>query len=221
MRFIPNIGLVLATGVLMVFSCGRGSSGEPSSGLTNQNRTENKTTGQDTSFRVTGQPPVPDQEGPVRREELFREACLDGTTGEVQDFLRRGVDPDAADADGRTGLMLAAYNGHTDIVNLLLDTDVRVNRADQLGRTALMYASTGDFPATVKTLLSHGADPNLVDSEEGFTALMFAAAEGNREVVQLLLDRGADADLKDQDGDTAGSFARQNGHMEVAVMLGG
>jgi ankyrin repeat protein len=54
---------------------------------------------------------------------------------------------------------------------------------------------------------------------EGFTALMTAAAEGQLEVVRLLLERGADPTLVDTDGDTALSFARQNGHTMVAQLL--
>jgi ankyrin repeat protein len=48
---------------------------------------------------------------------------------------------------------------------------------------------------------------------------MTAAAEGQLEVVQLLLDRGADPSLEDADGDTALSFAREKGHLEVADLL--
>ncbi|MFO7935138.1 MAG: ankyrin repeat domain-containing protein [Bacteroidales bacterium] len=155
----------------------------------------------------------------AREEQLFREACMQGLAAEVEGYLDSGVDPAATDGDGRTGLMLAAFNGHTDIVKLLLDMDVPVNKTDQSGRTALMYASTGHFPETVETLLTGGADPNMADNQEGFTALMFAAAEGNARVVRLLLDHGANPDTKDIDGDDAETFARQNGHTEVAEMV--
>ena len=165
---------------------------------------------------------APEQEIPpaaTHEEQLFREACMQGLAAEVQKYLDSGVDPAAADGDGRTGLMLAAFNGHADIVKMLLDRDVPVNKTDLSGRTALMYASTGHFPETVETLLTGGADPNLADHQEGFTALMFAAAEGNARVVRLLLDHGANPDTKDIDGDTAETFALQNGHTEVAEML--
>jgi len=168
---------------------------------------------------------APEQDAPpagtdeTLEEQLLREACLQGLTAEVEKHIHSGIDPDAADEEGRTGLMLAAFNGHTDIVSMLLDHRATVNKSDFMGRTALMYASTGHFPETVEILLSKGAETNMVDNEEGFTALMFAAAEGNGQVVRLLLDHGANPDIKDIDGDNAETFARQNGHTEVADML--
>jgi ankyrin repeat protein len=88
-----------------------------------------------------------------------------------------------------------------------------------MDQTALMYGSTGPFPETVKLLLEHGADPNLVDSNEHFSALMHAAAEGNLEVVKLLIAAGANPSLKDVDGDDAAVFAVQRGQTEVVEYL--
>ena len=39
------------------------------------------------------------------------------------------------------------------------------------------------------------------------------------EVVKLLLENGAEPAMKDIDGDNAETFARQNGHIEVAELL--
>ena len=165
------------------------------------------------------EPPVPARTAEASEDQLFREACLEGFVDKVESFIGDGTDLNAMDEDGRTGLMLAAFNGHTAIVKLLLENKVAVNTIDFLGRSALMYASTGHFPETVEYLLLHGADPNLIDNSEGFTALMFAGAEGNIKVVRMLLDHGANPDIMDKDGDTAESFARQNGHIEVADVL--
>jgi len=83
-----------------------------------------------------------------------------------------------------------------------------------------MYASTGDNAGTVQALLKAGAKVNLVDQAERFSPLMFAAAEGQTEVVALLLKAGADKSLTDIDGDTALSFAKQNGHQATVQLLG-
>jgi ankyrin repeat protein len=48
---------------------------------------------------------------------------------------------------------------------------------------------------------------------------MHAAAEGNLEVVKVLIKYGADRNLKDADGDDAGTFATQNGHLQVVEYL--
>ena len=77
----------------------------------------------------------------------------------------------------------------------------------------------GPAEAQTRDVLQQPAEIDVADSEEHFTALMYAAAEGQLEVVRLLLDHGADAALKDVDGDTAETFARNNGHTEVADLI--
>ena len=71
----------------------------------------------------------------------------------------------------------------------------------------------------VKLLLEKYADPNITDDEEHFTALMYAASEGQLEVVKLLLSNKANPSLKDVDGDDALTFAKNNGHAEIALLL--
>ena len=151
--------------------------------------------------------------------KALHEAALEGSTDKVKSLLREGVDFDAADEDGHTALMYAAFNGHTEIARILLDLGANTTAIDYAGRTALMYAATGSFPETVKLLIEMKSDPNAVDKEEHFTPLMHAAAEGHLEVVKVLLENGADASMKDIDGDTAESFALQNGHKEVAEYI--
>jgi len=155
----------------------------------------------------------------IPEEQLFFEACLEGEKELINEFITNGIDISKEDENGRTGLMLASFNGHKDIVEKLIQKGAKINKTDRMGRTSLMYASTGHFPETVKLLLSHGAETNITDNVESFTALMFAGAEGNQEVISLLLEHGADPDLKDKDGDTAESFARQNGHNNAADLL--
>jgi ankyrin repeat protein len=115
--------------------------------------------------------------------------------------------------------MLAAYNGHTTVVRRLLERGADLTAQNAEGRTALMFAATGSFPKTVEVLLKAGADPNVTGEVEGWSALMFAAAEGRPEVVRALLDHGADPSLTDNDGDTALTFAQDNGHSEVVEVL--
>jgi len=116
--------------------------------------------------------------------------------------------------------MYAAFNGHAEIIKLLIDKEALINACDSSGRTALMMASSGPYPAAVKILLDHNADPNLTDTEEHFTALMYAAAEGQMDVVKILLAYRADPAMKDVDGDDAMTFARNNGHNDIVSLLG-
>jgi ankyrin repeat protein len=158
------------------------------------------------------------QPGP-EDEDAFRQAALDGEFERVKGLVKKGVDCNVTDQAGSTALMLAAFNGHSEIVQFLIESGAAVDQRDYLDRTALLYGATGPFPETVKILLDHGADPNKVDSEEHFSPLMHAAAEGNLEVVKVLIKYGADRNLKDADGDDAGTFATQNGHLQVVEYL--
>ena len=153
--------------------------------------------------------------------QAFFDAALNGDIQTVEAELVAGVDVNAASLNGQnqTVLMLAAYNGHTKLVEMLIDRGGKVNHLDSTNRTALMYCSSGPFPETVQLLIAKGANVNLVDNNEEWTALMFAAAEGLGPNVKILLENGADTAPKDIDGDTAASFAAKNGHQQVADMI--
>lgn len=165
--------------------------------------------------------PTPSREQPIRSisDQAFREAALAGELPTVREAIEKGTDINSADENGSTGLMLAAYNGHTDLVKLLLNHGAQLDRRDAMNRTALIYAASGKNPGTVNALLKAGAEVDVVDHEEGWTALMFAAAEGNIEVVRLLLKYGADLTRVDKDGENSIQFAASQGHREVVELL--
>lgn len=152
-------------------------------------------------------------------DPAFFDAALAGDLQQVESKLAAGVPVDARTPDRQTALMLAAYNGHTKLVETLIARGGDVNNADGLNRTALIYASSGPFTETVRVLIDHGADVNVIDNNERWTALMFAAAEGQAENVKLLLEHGADPAIKDIDGDTAETFAVNNGHARVVQII--
>jgi ankyrin repeat protein len=58
---------------------------------------------------------------------------------------------------GATALTWAAHRGHTDVVQVLLDTGVDVNVRNQGGYTALMIAEFNGYPEVVKRLKAAGA----------------------------------------------------------------
>ncbi|MEF8794846.1 MAG: ankyrin repeat domain-containing protein [Salinivenus sp.] len=151
-------------------------------------------------------------------------ALIQAARNGKRDRVRRavteaGLDAGASDQRGNTPLMLAAYNGHTAVVEFLLGRGAPIDARNREGRTALMFAATGPFPETVSLLLKQGAAPNATDKAEGWSPLMFAAAEGNREVARHLLEHGADPTLTDRDGETARTFAANGGHSAVVSLL--
>ncbi len=88
-------------------------------------------------------------------------------------------------------LICASYNGHKEIVKMLLDKSANVNQLDKYGNTALIHAAIEGNKEIVQMLLDKSADINQENKYEN-TALMFAARNGHKEIVQMLLDKGAD-----------------------------
>lgn len=205
------IHLILAASVLMLAGCGSN---------TQVAQSEKDTPSEETTETAAPKPTRPQA---VKPEPLpvavFMEAALNGDAIKIGNALKAGTDCNILDEENRTPLMLAAFNGHTKVVSLLLDAGARVNHRESMNRTALMFAATGPNIDTVKLLLEHKADVNLIDGGEHWTALMFAAAEGHEEIVRLLLKHGADPKLTDTDGDTAQSFAANNGHLAISKLL--
>ena len=75
----------------------------------------------------------------ARLLELGAECTLDsasalGSRPAVEALLAGGAAPDGADAHGRTGLMKAAAEGHTELLGLLLSAGASVERRDGSAR---------------------------------------------------------------------------------------
>jgi ankyrin repeat protein len=71
-------------------------------------------------------------------------------------LLARHARPDLKTVNGRTPLMLAAINGHTDVVKLLARYNAQLNQRDSMGKTALQLAQeklTGDTRDEIVHLL--------------------------------------------------------------------
>ena len=87
--------------------------------------------------------------------------------------------------------MHAAFGGHIETVETLLDAGVDVNAKDDDGATSLMYSLLVRADADlVKLLLDAGADVSK-KSNDGWMALMLAEEDGHTEVVELLKQAGA------------------------------
>lgn len=155
---------------------------------------------------------------------MLFQAVFAGRGDVVEQLMALGYPPEVAEEDDRgeswTPLMLAAAEGHQDIVSTLLAAGANAHTRNGLGRTALMFAAFRGYAGIVEDLLRAGADPNVVpDDGTGHTALMAAAGVGHAEVVKLLLANGADKTQRDAEGMTALELAKDRGHDDVAQLL--
>lgn len=102
---------------------------------------------------------------------------------------------DDQQADGVTGLHVAAQGGHLDMVKLLIAEGIDVSVKDEDGRTALSLAVAGNHAECAKVLVEAGADPNTpyVDEDGETHNLLFdAIMVENEEFALLLIEKGAD-----------------------------
>lgn len=149
-------------------------------------------------------------------DELFR-AIRNDDLPAITNFLNRGADVNARDAQGASNVMRAALYCSPACLNMLLERGADPNRANTAGATALMWAA-GDAEK-VRLLLAHKADANA-RAKSGRTPLIVASAvHGNLAAVKLLIDAGADVKARDAGGTGAVWAAAMAGDAKVLAEL--
>jgi ankyrin repeat protein len=176
-------------------------------------------------------------------------AARDGAIDAVRALAASGADLNLVDPDGPTALTLAIINGHFDTAVVLLEKGANPNVADKTGMTPL-YAAVDmhtiqtvwgrpmplledavDPAGMVRSLLAHGADPNMqlkrpiigrhtrntgdASLSQGTTALARAAKSGDAKLMKLLLEGGANPHLAQADLTTAVMIAASGGGQRV------
>jgi serine/threonine-protein phosphatase 6 regulatory ankyrin repeat subunit B len=115
-------------------------------------------------------------------------------------------------------IVMAAMNGQTRIVDILLLHGANKNACSESGCTTLMLASSYGHLDTVKLLLGRKVKVNAQNSLLN-TALIYASRKGHKEIVASLLHYGSDSNIKGQNGKTALIEASANGHFEIVEIL--
>lgn len=95
---------------------------------------------------------------------------------------------------GSSALMKAAWMGHSEMLEFLLEKGADVNLTDSGSASALLVAVYKGHLEVAILLVEKGAALDQADNG-GLTPLMKATANGHLEMVALLLEKGAIANL--------------------------
>ena len=91
-----------------------------------------------------------------------------------------------------SSLYLAAENGYTDLVKVLISSGADANATTDDGLTPLHAAAMRGRTKTVKALISSGADANVMTKSGGLTPLDYATLDGHTKTVQVLVSAQAE-----------------------------
>jgi len=150
---------------------------------------------------------------PVR----FGIAVENGDLRAARNWLDEGLPPDfRADRIG-TGLMIAAWEGNVEMMELFVSRGANVNRTNQHEETALMLAAWRGHLDAVKWLLERGA--RLDRPGLAWSALHYAVFNGHDAVAKLLIERGADVNARSTNGSSPLMMAAREGKQRLAKLL--
>ena len=143
-------------------------------------------------------------------DQLVMAATNKGDLAEVKRLIASGADVNTvyphmnSFLDGHTPLLVAARDGHTDIVRELLQAGAKVRVVDWTFKGAPIHKATynGNVPI-LKLLVEHpDIDLDIQGAINGYTPLHDALWHGFVECAEILVNAGASLTLRGHDGKT-------------------
>lgn len=142
--------------------------------------------------------------------EDFYDMVAKGNVKGVKEVLK--FNPKIVDTrydNGVTPLLVASLNGHSDIVEVLINAGADVDAKDNAGVTPLIAAAYCGHAKTVKKLIEAKASLDMYN-KNGATALMAASINRKTTAAKMLISAGADVNRKDVAGMTPIMLAIKN-----------
>ena len=140
-----------------------------------------------------------------------------GDVVQARQWLDEGLDPNFEGHLIGTGLMIGAWEGHIQLMELFIARGADINRSNRHGETALMLAAWKNRREAMRWLLERGAQANRPDRE--WTALHYATFGGHADLAEDLLKAGADVNARSTNGSTVVMMAAREGHTALAKRL--
>ena len=135
----------------------------------------------------------------------------------VTRWLDEGLDPEYQAAHIGTGLMVAAWYGHIEMMALFVERGADVRRSNRNGEQPLQLAAWGGHLEAMRWLLEHGAP--LEREGNNWGALHYAVFNGHQQLVEELIARGANVNALSPNLSTPLILAAREGRDEVARRL--
>ena len=135
---------------------------------------------------------------------------------------------DDDEEEERSFVHVAAANGHGDLLELFLKTNLMKQKGGEFlehpekgewGGTPLHSATAGGHMSTVSILLAAGANANAKTRGRDLTALHYASSKGYGDIARKLIEAGADVNAKDASGNAPAHRAASQGRLAVLKTL--
>ena len=121
--------------------------------------------------------------------------------------------------DGLTPLINACFQGHMNIIILLLKKRADVNAQENGGYSSLYVAAQNNHTDIVKLLLNQAGILVDLKINIGWTPLFKACYDGYRDIAELLLNKGADVNTQNNGGFSPLWSAVERNHADVVELL--
>lgn len=147
----------------------------------------------------------------------FSWAIERGDVRKVREWLDEGMNPEFMGNEIGSGLMIAAWYGHIELMNLFLQRGANPRRANLNGEQPVQLAAWNGHLEAVKWLLDHGASLNREGNYWG--ALHYAVFNGHEELTRYLIARGAEVNARSPNGSTPIMMAAREGREDLTKVL--
>ena len=151
---------------------------------------------------------------------LIMKAVKSNDVAGVKKLIEQGVNVSELDGNGDAPLVMAAYEGHNEIVKLLLEAGADVTAVDPgMKATALHAASYAGRTEAAKLLIAYKIDIDKQGPYNGYTALHDAIWQSHIETAKVIIEAGANLTLKSNQGQNPLDFARSKRLTELVNLM--
>nr|XP_054753068.1 uncharacterized protein LOC129258861 [Lytechinus pictus] len=148
------------------------------------------------------------------------EGAMNGFSQSLDVLVKIGkADIHTSNKNGQKAIHLSCQHGHNQSTRILLKAGSNPNIKNSCGETPLHIACLYGHITCARILISAECDINM-KNKEGNTPLHIAAGLGKVKIAKLLLESQCEVKLRNKNNQTPLDLARQNGHRDVAFLIG-